>query len=321
MNKNNNNNLENSYLSIKNLTKFYGSFKALDNISFEIKKGEITGFLGPNGAGKTTTFKILAGLLTSYEGEIYFNRKKYSNIGCMENVKFIFDSQNFYENLTALENLKIISRLNNKRYSKKHLIQTLEKLGIGEWAYNKVKSFSRGMKQRLALCIAELEKPDLLILDEPTNGLDIKGINTIENSFLKLNKDYGTTILLSSHYLEQVERLSNHIIIINHGKIIFNDKIQKFLSSKTIGIKYILSTNIDQNISPIITQFFKNNGLENIKIEIKENEMSIISNQIDNNIILKFNIFLINNNLMYLYINKLHKNFSDIFQEEIENVV
>lgn len=310
-----------SCLKIRNITKYYGSFKAIDNISFEIKKGEITGFLGPNGAGKTTTFKILAGLLPSYSGEIYFNDKKYSNIGYEQNVKFIFDSQNFYENLTALENLKIISKLNNKKYTKKHLLETLEKLGIGKWAYKNVKSFSRGMKQRLALCLAEIEKPELLILDEPTNGLDIEGINIIENSFLNLNKEYGTTILLSSHYLEQVERLSNHIIIINHGKLIFNDKIENFFSSKTIGIKYTFVNHIEKNIDKIIKLFFKNNGIEKIKIDINKNEMSIVSNEINDNIILKLNIFLMNNNLPYLYINKLHKNFSDIFKEEIENVV
>lgn len=331
-------------LEVKKLIKFYGKFKALDNIDFKIKIGQIVGYLGPNGSGKTTTIKILAGLLTNYNGEIIYKNKNIKSIGYLKEVRFIFDNQNFYENLSAYENLQIISRYNGL-YSKKKIYQSLEKVGLEKWINTQVKKFSRGMKQRLAIAIAELNVPELLILDEPTNGLDIEGIFELEGYFLDLNRNYGTTIILSSHYLEQVERLSDHIIIINKGKKIFDDDIFNFRKNSRIGCSYILKDNID-NIEKILNKdiliklandiYDENNGKinlskndfleyinKNLKIEYERNKICLIFDR-DFNIFEDNFLHYLNSKIfdkfknIFLYIEPIKKSLDKFFIDEVE---
>jgi len=223
-------------LEIQQLSKFYGKFLALDRLDLTVKKGQIIGFLGPNGSGKTTTIKIIGGLLTQYSGKVIYKNKESKHIGNKKECKFVFDNQNFYENLTAYENLIIISRLNHN-FNRKKMLSALEKIGLGGWENIPVKKFSRGMKQRLAIASSELIIPEFLVLDEPTNGLDIQGISSLESYFKDLNKNYGTTILLSSHYLEQVQRLSDHIVIIYKGKKIFDGDYTDFSKESRIGVR------------------------------------------------------------------------------------
>ncbi len=297
-------------LQVQNLDKFYGNFQALRNISFKINKGDIVGFLGPNGSGKTTTIKVLAGLLPNYKGEIQYKQNKVNHIGSIHNTCFIFDSQNFYNNLTAYENLKIIGKL-NKNYNRKKVLNSLENIGLSKWKNTKVNNFSRGMRQRLALASAEYYSPELLILDEPTNGLDINGISELEDYFIKLNKEKECTILLSSHYLEQVERLSNHIIMIDKGKKKFDGSIEELTNHKRIGVSYVVEKN-DFNLDRIKKISFVKD------INIVDNIIDIYLKEFKNEFIYKLNQEIIQENIQIRYIIPIERTLSDFFINEIE---
>lgn len=298
-------------LRLENITKYYGNFKAVNNLSFEVKEGEILGFLGLNGSGKTTTIKILAGLLYDYKGSIFYKGKHEKNIGNKCETTFIFDSQNFYENLTAYENLLIISSLNKKSY-RKEIYQILEEIGLKNWINKPVKFFSRGMKQRLALSSALLLNPSFLILDEPTNGLDIDGIYFCEKYFEKLASQ-GCTILLSSHYLEEVERLANHIVIIHKGVKKFDGDKNSLAVLKVIGAKYSFKQNIDKNFIDKLNLFLSHNKINTTSLIFNENNFEIIlfKDSIDNIEII--NNFVKDNINGLLFIEPIQKHLKELF--------
>jgi ABC-2 type transport system ATP-binding protein len=298
-------------LRLENISKNYGNFKAVDNLSFNVKQGEIIGFLGLNGSGKTTTIKILAGLLYEYEGTLFYRGKKEKNIGNKKETTFIFDSQNFYENLTAYENLFIISCL-NKKIGKKEILKVLEEIGLADWIYKPVKFFSRGMKQRLALSSALLLNPSFLILDEPTNGLDIDGIYFCENYFSKLASQ-GCTILLSSHYLEEVERLADHIVIIHRGIKKFDGDKQSLSVLKIIGANYFFKQNIEGYDIEKMKVFFNNNGINPISLIFKENNFEITFDKDSLEKIELVNNFVKENFNGLLFIQPIQKHLKELF--------
>ncbi len=299
-------------LKIENLTKFYGSFKALDNLSFNINKGQITGFLGLNGSGKTTTIKIIAGLLHSYIGSLYYKGKKVKDIGNRDETTFIFDSQNFYENLTAYENLLIITSLNNRRYKKKEIHDILADIGLKDWINKPVKFFSRGMKQRLALSMALILNPEFLILDEPTNGLDIDGIYFCEKYFQTLTKK-GCTILLSSHYLEEVERLADNIVIIHKGVKKFDGNKQTLSLLKTIGARFSFSNKIENNSIEKLKDFLTANNIKSNFLNIEDNSFEItFENESVKNIEI-VNHYIKQNIEGILFIEPIQKHLKELF--------
>ncbi len=301
----------NSLLRLEDITKEYGSFKAVDKLSFDVKEGEILGFLGLNGSGKTTTIKILAGLLYDYAGKLFYKGKLVKNIGDRSETTFIFDSQNFYENLTAYENLVIVSLLNQKT-SKTKIHEVLSEIGLQDWIYKPVKFFSRGMKQRLALSSALLLNPTFLILDEPTNGLDIDGIYYCEKYFAKL-KNQGCTILLSSHYLEEIERLADHIVIIHKGLKKFDGDKQSLSVLKIIGVNYIFAQNLDEKIKDDFKIFIKNSNINPASINFDENKVQIIfeKDSIDNITIV--NKYVKENYDSLLFIEPMQRHLKELF--------
>lgn len=196
------------------------------NIDLNIGPGQIYGFLGPNGAGKTTTIRLLLGLLPPDDGTVELfgqpitrDRKHlFSRIGTM------IEAPSLYEHLTAFENLEINRRI--RKLPKSRIGEVLQTVDLSAAAGVKVREFSLGMKQRLGLAVALLPAPELLILDEPTNGLDPHGIIQVRELFQRLNRDCGTTILVSSHILAEVEKLATHIGIINKGQFVFQGTMQ-----------------------------------------------------------------------------------------------
>ena len=206
-------------LSIKNLSKSFGKRKAVDNLSFDIKEGEIFGFLGPNGAGKSTAIRSMLSLIKPDEGDIeIFNKsvKKKKN-SALEGVGALVERPDFYEYLSAHRNLSLLATMDN--VSKKRIDEVLEIVGLTDRREDKVKAYSQGMKQRLGIAQALLCDPKLLILDEPTNGLDPRGMKEVRDLIRKLSKE-GITILLSSHILHEVEQVCTSMAIINLGKLI-----------------------------------------------------------------------------------------------------
>ncbi|APF26907.1 ABC transporter family protein [Clostridium sporogenes] len=208
-------------LKTYNLTRKYGTTAVVDNINMNIKKGEIYGFLGRNGAGKTTTLRMIMGLISPTKGEYELFGKKMGDREVFGRIGAIIETPGFYPNLTARENLDIHRRLMGI-HNKEYVDEALEIVGLTNYDIKKkkVKKYSLGMKQRLGVARALLHKPELLILDEPTNGLDPVGIKEMRETLLDLNKKKEITILVSSHILGEIQQLATKIGIIHNGKLL-----------------------------------------------------------------------------------------------------
>lgn len=208
-------------LQTYNLTRKYGTTAVVDNINMNIKKGEIYGFLGRNGAGKTTTLRMIMGLISPTKGEYELLGKKMGDREVFGRIGAIIETPGFYPNLTARENLDIHRRLMGIP-NKEYIDEALEIVGLTNYDIKKkkVKKYSLGMKQRLGVARALLHKPELLILDEPTNGLDPVGIKEMRETLLDLNKKKEITILVSSHILGEIQQLATKIGIIHEGKLL-----------------------------------------------------------------------------------------------------
>ncbi|RAP52380.1 MAG: multidrug ABC transporter ATP-binding protein [Methanosphaera sp. rholeuAM130] len=205
-------------IETKNLTKKYKDKKVVNNISMKVEKGKIYGLIGKNGAGKTTTMRMLLNLASKTSGEILLFSDK-PNKGTYRRIGSIIETPGFYENLTAEENLKILSLI-REDYSKENIDNILKTVSLDDAKDKKFKDYSLGMKQRLGLASAIIHKPDLLILDEPINGLDPIGIKEIRQLLKKLSKEKGTTILISSHILSEMENLADVIGVMDNGQLI-----------------------------------------------------------------------------------------------------
>jgi ABC-2 type transport system ATP-binding protein len=209
-------------LSIKNLNKRYGSLQALRNVSFEIKKGNVYGILGPNGSGKSTTLGIVLNVVNKTSGEYSWFEGKMQTHEALQKVGAIIERPNFYPYMTAEQNLKLVCKIKNISYTK--IQEKLELVGLEERKNSKFSTFSLGMKQRLAIASALLNDPEILILDEPTNGLDPQGIHQIRD-IIKQIAAQGTTILLASHLLDEVEKVCSHVLVLRKGTVLYSGTV------------------------------------------------------------------------------------------------
>lgn len=212
---------------IRNLTKLYGTQKAIDNISFSINSGEIVGFLGPNGAGKSTTMKILCGYIPQSSGvaEVCGMEVKNEPIGVKKRIGYLPELNPLYADMYVAEYLRFISEIHKIKDAKKAIERVIETTGLVLERKKKIGQLSKGYKQRVGLAQALLNDPDVLILDEPTSGLDPNQMGEIRKLILSLGKD--KTILLSSHIMQEVEAMCSRVIIINSGKIVADDTVEE----------------------------------------------------------------------------------------------
>lgn len=217
----------NNIVTTEHLTKKYKSFIAVNDVSLHIRKGSIYGFLGPNGAGKSTTMKMLLGLTAPTKGVFTIDGKQFpaDRIPILKEIGSFIESPSFYANLTGRENLDIIRRI--LELPKSAVDDALELVGLSEFADRLAKKYSLGMKQRLGLAGALLGRPPILILDEPTNGLDPSGIHEIRNLIKSLPDLYDCTILISSHMLSEIELIADDIGILNHGHLLFEGSLDE----------------------------------------------------------------------------------------------
>lgn len=217
----------NNIITTEHLTKKYKSFIAVNDVSLHIRKGSIYGFLGPNGAGKSTTMKMLLGLTSPTKGAFTIDGKQFpaDRIPILKEIGSFIESPSFYANLTGRENLDIIRRI--LELPKSAVDDALELVGLSEFADRLAKKYSLGMKQRLGLAGALLGRPPILILDEPTNGLDPSGIHEIRNLIKSLPDLYDCTILISSHMLSEIELIADDIGILNHGHLLFEGSLDE----------------------------------------------------------------------------------------------
>lgn len=206
-------------LSIKNLNKRFGSLQALKNVSFEIHKGNVYGILGPNGSGKSTTLGIILNVVNKTSGEYSWFGGTMQTHEALKKVGAIIERPNFYPYMTAKENLELVCKIKGINYAKVN--EKLELVGLVDRQDSKFSTFSLGMKQRLAIASALLNDPEILILDEPTNGLDPQGIHQIRD-IIKHIAAQGTTILLASHLLDEVEKVCTHALVLRKGEVLYS---------------------------------------------------------------------------------------------------
>lgn len=215
-------------LSLKNLDKKYGAVHAVNNLSFDIQKGNVYGILGPNGSGKSTTLGIILNVVNRTSGEFSWFDGKLSTHEALKKVGAIIERPNFYPYMTAVQNLKLICTI--KGISNDKIDEKLKTVNLFERRDSKFKTYSLGMKQRLAIASALLNDPEILILDEPTNGLDPQGIHEIRQIIQKIAST-GTTILLASHLLDEVEKVCSHVVVIRQGVKLYSGRVDEMTAS------------------------------------------------------------------------------------------
>jgi len=209
-----------SVIKVQHISKHFGSLKAVDDLSFEVQAGQVFGFLGQNGSGKSTTIRMLLSLIhpTSGSIEIFGKPIEKNRETILEQVGAIIERPDLYPYLSAQEHLQLFAKVRKQRIATTNIKETLEKVGLANRANDKVQTFSLGMKQRLGIAIALVHNPSLIILDEPTNGLDPQGIADIRQLIQHLAKEEGKTVLVSSHLLSEIEQVAHQILIIHQGK-------------------------------------------------------------------------------------------------------
>jgi ABC-2 type transport system ATP-binding protein len=234
-------------LSINNLNKIYNKYvHAVNNVSLEIKKGNVYGILGPNGSGKSTTLGIVLNVVNKTSGTYSWFEGKLETHEALKKVGAIIERPNFYPYMTAKQNLELVCKIKNIDYSK--VQEKLTLVGLLDRENSKFNTFSLGMKQRLAIASALLNDPEILILDEPTNGLDPQGIHQIRD-IIRLIASQGTTILLASHLLDEVEKVCSHVLVLQKGKILYTGTVDGMSSNE--GYFELQSENNDTLINVI----------------------------------------------------------------------
>ena len=299
-------------IETNNLSKIYSKTKVVNSVNMHVEKGKIYGLLGRNGAGKTTTMCMLLNLTYPSSGEIYLfgkDPRKYSN-EVYSNVGSIIETPGFYENLTAYENLKIISKLRGN-YNPVNIRLVLEMVNLENAKSKKYKEFSLGMKQRLGIAAAIMHNPELLILDEPINGLDPFGIKEIRTLLKRLSHEFGITILISSHILSEIENIADVIGFMDEGVLIeemtreeLSNNLNKFVDFEVSDVdlacgileKLELKENIDFTKDGDIIRLYSNLGLRD-----------------------KFNALFVNAGIDVKKVNLCEENLEDFFTRIVDN--
>lgn len=247
--------------------KSFGQIKAVDGLKFTVYRGDIYGMLGVNGSGKSTTIRMILGLIAPQEGSISINGIKLNgqNLELKRNMGALIERPDFYRYLTAFKNLEILMRYSGIKPHRQIIIDTLRLVGLESFKDRKVGVFSQGMKQRLGIAQALIHDPELIILDEPANGLDPQGMVDIRKLIIKLNQEFGKTIILSSHILKEVEMIASRMLILDKGKAIAEGRVKDLLQTYESKIRFKVSKT-NQAI-----QIFRKAGIESIAI-VGENE-------------------------------------------------
>ncbi len=266
-------------IQTKALSKQFDKFTAVNNLDLTVFKGDVFGFLGPNGAGKSTTIRMLMGLIFPSSGsiEIFEKELKDNREFILGNIGAIIEKPDFYNYLSAIENLAILNKLQAIRLSNSKLYEVLELVGLKGREQSKVKTFSQGMKQRLGFAQALMHNPALIILDEPTNGLDPQGVKDVRELILKLNKEEGKTILISSHILSEIEIICNRMIIIQKGSKVVAGNVNDLLNYNELHVS------IEFEDDSHVARFIKEHELLNKKlIEVVHHRyhFNLLSNEV-----------------------------------------
>ena len=259
-----------------------GKQKDIHNLELKVPKGSVYGFLGPNGSGKSTTIRLLLGLLKKQSGKVALFGEPLnssSRLQALDKVGALIEHPSLYEHLTGYENLKLAANY-RRAIPRERIEEVLAMVKLSDAKSKKVKAYSLGMKQRLGLAISLLSSPELIILDEPTNGLDPKGIIELRALIKELNTTYGTTIFISSHLLSEIEKTCTHVGIIRNGKMLFQDTVEALKSSK--GDKILVDIEVDKRAAAIdvmegLKKVNSSQSLDFLRVEVQDrNEISTV---------------------------------------------
>jgi ABC-type multidrug transport system ATPase subunit len=284
-----------SIIEVRGLTKEFNEITAVDNLSFTVNEKEVYGFLGQNGAGKSTTIRMLLTLIRPTNGEIkiFGLRLATHRKEILQRAGAIIEKPDLYKYLTAIENLNLFATMSGLKLNRKQLMNKLEKVGLAERAESKIKTYSQGMKQRLGIAVALVHDPDLIILDEPMNGLDPQGIADIRHLINHLSKDLGKTIFISSHLLSEIEQVADSLLIIHKGKKIAEGSLQELLNPEQSRIEIETRSAKDLQFQLIQTKWstkiIEVNG-EKLIMQLKRDEVPVLIQQITE---MKIDIFSI----------------------------
>lgn len=246
-------------LSLKNLNKHFGNIHAVNNLSFDIKKGTIYGILGPNGSGKSTTLGIILNVVNKTSGEFSWFDGKLSTHKALKKVGAIIERPNFYPYMTAIQNLQLVCKIKEIPFTK--IEEKLKTVNLFERRNSKFKTYSLGMKQRLAIASALLNDPEILILDEPTNGLDPQGIHEIRQIIKNIAAN-GTTILLASHLLDEVEKVCSHVVVIREGIKLYSGSVDEMTASHGL-----FELKVESNTNQLLELLEQFEGISTVKLE------------------------------------------------------
>ena len=263
--------LSEKILEIQNLHKSFGSFKAVDDISLHVNKGDIYGFLGPNGAGKSTTLRMVLGLIKPEKGSILIKQKNIAgtNRNFLNDIGALIEKPDFYKNLTGFENLKILFKM-SKLKNESRIFEVLNEVNLWDKRNQKVSGYSQGMKQRLGIAQTLLHQPSLIILDEPSNGLDPQGQADMRDLILRINKDMQITIIISSHILSEIEKIANRMVVINKGVKILEGNVKNLMEKELLKVSF--KTNSLKQLSQLFS-------LEGISYEVRSNNIIALINE------------------------------------------
>ena len=293
-------------IETKGLTKKFGKFTAVKDLNLKVPRKTIYGFLGPNGAGKSTTIRMLLDLIKPTGGEVYLFGKDISRyrMDILRKVGSLVEAPSYYGNLTAYENLEITRRI--LKIDKKEIDKALEIVNLSKWKNIKVKSFSLGMKQRLGIAQALIGPRELLILDEPTNGLDPAGVREIRDLIISLPRIMGVTILISSHILSEIEQIADYVGIIRNGNLLFQGTLDE-LKARTNTQILIKATPLDK-----AQEFIRQMGLG---VENREGKLYVSKGEIGTE---ELNRALVLKGFGVSHLSESEKSLEEIFLELTE---
>lgn len=224
-------------LQTTGLAKQYGKRFAVQDLDLSVRRGDIYGFLGPNGAGKSTTIRMILSLITPTAGSVsLFGREVAADRGVLARVGGLVERPDFYLYLSAMKNMEIVAALYG-RVDRRRIMEVLDVVGLADRAQDRVKAYSHGMKQRLGIAQALIAEPELLILDEPTNGLDPQGMKEVRELIRRLNREHGMTVFLSSHLLNEIEQVATRMCILHRGRLVVQGGVQELLSHDRITVR------------------------------------------------------------------------------------
>lgn len=294
-------------LTINNLTKKFGYLTAVNNLSFTINKGNVYGILGPNGSGKSTTLGIVLNVVNKTSGNFSWFDGSIDTHQALKKVGAIIERPNFYPYMTAEQNLKLVCKIKSVDYGK--IDEKLDVVGLLDRKTHKFKTYSLGMKQRLAIASALLNDPEILILDEPTNGLDPQGIHKIRQ-IIKDIASQGTTILLASHLLDEVEKVCSHVVVLRKGKKLYSGRVDEMINSHGF---FELKTNKTRELQSILNthQSFDNITTEGDLITAFLNEPMSASD---------FNQLMFNHGIVLSHLVKRKESLEEQFLQLTDNL-